>query len=213
MNHHNISEDCATIKTCWKKEQEGGQAMWLEGRSVSLFPYEVAWSMREIISWAENSMGHRKRLHSTAPCIPPKIPHFAHTSPCIWSLQMTWEWPQSLALLFCWEKNDFYCGRVQRCRLTPVPPSSCHVQHLQGSTARPKAEARETGQGSPELGPCSGQQSKALEELSQMPWGCHLLVILLSLGAAHNEKSWFHCGSGMLSIISVQSFNTNYLRY
>lgn len=59
-----------------------------------------------------------------------------------------------------------------------------------GSTARPKAEARETGQGSPELGPCTGQQSKALEELSsQMPRGCHLLVILLSLGAAHNEKS------------------------
>lgn len=36
-----------------------------------------------------------------------------------------------------------------------------------GSTARPKAEARETGHGSPKLGPCTGQQSKALVELPQ----------------------------------------------
>lgn len=34
-----------------------------------------------------------------------------------------------------------------------------------GSTARPKAETRETGQGSPERGPCTGQQSKALVQV------------------------------------------------
>lgn len=37
-----------------------------------------------------------------------------------------------------------------------------------GSTGRPKAEARETGHGSPEFGPCTRQQSKALVELPQM---------------------------------------------
>lgn len=45
---------------------------------------------------------------------------------------------------------------------------TCVSQLLQravnaGSTARPKAEARETGYGSPELGPCTGQQSKGTD--------------------------------------------------
>lgn len=35
VNHHNINKDCATIKTCWKEEQEGWQGIWLEERSVS----------------------------------------------------------------------------------------------------------------------------------------------------------------------------------
>lgn len=43
-------------------------------------------------------------------------------------------------------------------------------------------------------------------------WYLCLWVILVSLGAAHNGKSWFHCVSGMLSIISVQSFSANYFR-
>lgn len=38
-----------------------------------------------------------------------------------------------------------------------------------GEQARPKAKARETGHGSPELGPCTGQHSRALVELKQTP--------------------------------------------
>lgn len=168
--------------------------------------------MRERILWAENGMGHRKYLHPTASSTPPKF-HILPAPPLVSGVSTDLGIATILSTvvllgenqLLLWEGTEM---QVDACAFQLLP---CAVNA--GRAARPKTEAREPGNGSPELGPCTGQQSRALVELSQTPWGCHLLVILLSLGAAHNEKSWFYCGFGMPSIISVQSFNANYLKY
>lgn len=185
------------------------------GMSLSFL---IKWSMRERISWAENGKGHRKHLHPTAPSIPPKSPTLP-ASPLVSGVSPD----LGIAIIFStavlvgekllllWEGTKM---QAYTCASQLLP---CAVNA--GSTSRPKAEARETGHGSPELGPCTGQQSKALVELPQMLWCCHLLVILLSLGAALMRNPDFTvvlvccpqlaCSPLILITLGISSLNIN----
>lgn len=76
------------------------------------------WGHLQLDPGAQSNSSLTSSVSKDASSTSAKLPSFYPRIPSMW------EGPRFSVLLFYWEENNFHCGRVQKCSLTPVP-SSC----------------------------------------------------------------------------------------